>query len=59
MTFKIGDVVRLKSGGPLMTLSYIKSSESVGCVWFNQETHAYEPKYFDFKAEMLKSVDLK
>ncbi len=35
--FKIGRVVRLKSGGPWMTVCYILTNDRVGCHWFNQE----------------------
>ncbi len=31
--FKVGDVVRLKSGGPLMTIESIKD-EDLNCIWF-------------------------
>ena len=31
--FKVGDVVELKSGGPHMTVSYIKD-DSCDCLWF-------------------------
>jgi uncharacterized protein YodC (DUF2158 family) len=31
---KVGDVVRLKAGGPRMTVEAIHSEGTVGCVWF-------------------------
>ncbi len=32
---KIGDVVKLKSGGPIMTIHFIdKSGGSINCQWF-------------------------
>jgi uncharacterized protein YodC (DUF2158 family) len=39
MEFKIGDLVRLKSGGPLMTVEEVGEramigGEAVWCVWF-------------------------
>ena len=33
---KTGDLVRLKSGGPVMTVSFI-ASQTVGCDWFDEE----------------------
>jgi uncharacterized protein YodC (DUF2158 family) len=38
--FKVGDVVRLKSGGPPMTVTSVESGEDevgyvVFCIWFN------------------------
>jgi len=35
MRWKIGDVVRLKSGGPSMTLQAIVPSGGVVCSWFD------------------------
>ena len=38
MEFKVGDVVRLKSGGPSMTVKDAESSPgTVECVWFAGE----------------------
>ena len=37
MAFKIGDTVRLKSGGPLMTVASIGTAgghPNVDCIWF-------------------------
>jgi uncharacterized protein YodC (DUF2158 family) len=36
-TFKAGDVVQLKSGGPLMTVNFVESDGDVqvaACSWF-------------------------
>lgn len=35
--FKIGDVVQLKSGGPLMTVQKVRTDE-VDCMWFDGNT---------------------
>lgn len=34
--FKPGDVVRLKSGGPKMTVEFVRGNE-VNCIWFGSE----------------------
>ncbi|TIT45297.1 MAG: DUF2158 domain-containing protein, partial [Mesorhizobium sp.] len=36
-TFKTGDVVKLKSGGPKMTVSDGAASGMYLCHWFNKE----------------------
>lgn len=33
---KIGDLVRLKSGGPVMTVSYVGTT-NIKCTWFKGE----------------------
>lgn len=38
MEFKVGDTVRLKSGGPVMAVDFLRtdgSVDSVGCCWFD------------------------
>ncbi len=37
MDFKPGDIVKLKSGGPKMTVSEIIEDEEVICKWFVQD----------------------
>ena len=43
MIFKVGDVVRLKSGGAMMTVSKLFKSpewrEMVQCTWFEPKEH--------------------
>ncbi|GAA0757993.1 DUF2158 domain-containing protein [Ideonella azotifigens] len=33
-TFKPGDVVRLKAGGPKMVVEYVQDDRKLACVWF-------------------------
>ena len=55
MAFQIGDTVRLKSGGPLMTVDNIDVGDdteaTVTCIWF-EET---ESKERQFKASTLEA----
>lgn len=57
-TIKQGDVLRLRSGGPLMTVRWIfninhdKPSDSsipnnmfVKCIWFDEQNHLQEAKF--------------
>lgn len=59
--FKVGDVVKLKSGSPKMTISSIEN-KICNCVWFEQSSkmedsfsqellEKYEPGSFSFKVE--------
>lgn len=55
--FRVGDVVQLKSGGPIMTVVEITSAngrDTVQCRWFAGP----EEKSSSFSAETLKSADL-
>jgi uncharacterized protein YodC (DUF2158 family) len=38
-TFKIGDLVQLKSGGPVMTVEKVFSEGGVRCTWFSGAKH--------------------
>ncbi len=50
---KVGDVVQLKSGGPLMTVSDIDNDE-VYCNWFDKNNKLVENS---FRLLQLKIVD--
>lgn len=34
--FEVGDVVRLKSGGPLMTVQQATYADNIVCTWFGE-----------------------
>lgn len=53
-TFQIGEVVRVKSGGPAMTIEYITDSYNIKCVWFNKRQKL---KRGEFKSSTLKFSD--
>lgn len=60
MTFEIGDVVELKSGSPLMTVTLIGDvnddfdKNSIYCVWFTGTSR--ESAHFDYRT--LKKVNI-
>lgn len=43
--FNIGDTVRLKSGGPVMTVKVIKDTDAVITVWFPDEKQPVEHQF--------------
>lgn len=55
MNFKKGDIVRLKSGGPLMTVGDI-AQERVECFWFNHVSSEWTVQSYVFRQELLKSA---
>jgi len=59
MTFKVGDVVKLKSGGPLMTVANPNATAGghavIGCTWFDGKT----PHAEMFPAETLEIANPK
>jgi len=56
MQFKAGDVVQLKSGGPLMTVTEVgidtSGTPEVWCTWFA----GTEQKHGHFPAETVKAI---
>ncbi|NRA53025.1 MAG: DUF2158 domain-containing protein [Gammaproteobacteria bacterium] len=55
--FKIGDVVRLKSGGPLMTVQSIWEDGQYQCAWFVDSKSPLLSSEM-FQPETLKQVNL-
>ncbi|MFA5849925.1 MAG: DUF2158 domain-containing protein [Bacteroidales bacterium] len=47
--FKVGDTVKLKSGGPIMTINEINGNE-ISCQWFDKK----EVKGITLSKEVLK-----
>jgi len=56
-TFKTGDVVKLKSGGPKMTVSDGAASGMYLCHWFNREGDVWIPQHAGFKPDQLVAAD--
>jgi uncharacterized protein YodC (DUF2158 family) len=58
MAFKIGDVVQLKSGGPIMTVTGFgkdnNANERVNCTWFDDKDNEKNGAY---PAEALQKYD--
>ena len=55
MNFTIGDVVMLKSGGPMMTVKSIEGEELL-CVFFAEETEQFREERFAHP--LLVAVDM-
>jgi uncharacterized protein YodC (DUF2158 family) len=45
-TFKNGDVVQLKSGGPKMTVNGSMANGSLHCVWFDKDLNVSNANFF-------------
>lgn len=62
MNFNIGDTVRLKSGGPLMTVEQIgrraySEDEAVWCIWFEQDGHRQLVQRDTFPPQSLEKAE--
>jgi uncharacterized protein YodC (DUF2158 family) len=54
--FQVGDLVRLKSGGPKMTIASPAEGEVYQCFWFNQIGFEYTRQSGEFRAEALRRL---
>ncbi|ESX31952.1 DUF2158 domain-containing protein [Mesorhizobium sp. M1060] len=55
-TYKAGDIVQLKSGGPDMTVSSEVGGGDLICKWFNQDIATWTPQQAIFKPAELKKA---
>lgn len=55
-SFKVGDVVLLKSGGPSMTVSHVAPDGSLLCVWFPDQSSVKTASEL-FVAAVLQSAN--
>ena len=44
--FKAGDQVKLKSGGPVMTVVSYEENKQYKCTWFDDEKRVYQMRLF-------------
>jgi uncharacterized protein YodC (DUF2158 family) len=58
LKFKIGDIVRLLSGGPRMTVDAVESVHHVYAVWFAGEKHE-RARFHEDTIELAKDVPSK
>lgn len=57
MAFKLGDIVQLKSGGPVMTVvSDAGNDNKIDCQWFNEDRSRYELASGRFDPAALKEI---
>ncbi|HSR74783.1 MAG TPA: DUF2158 domain-containing protein [Sulfurovum sp.] len=54
--FKVGDLVQLKSGGPVMTIKEISGAESILCVWF-KDVELVSDNFFQETLEIFKAIE--
>ena len=57
MSYKVGDVVQLRAGGPLMTVHEVHSNHAtpIVCTWFDKGHTAH---YANYAAEALRAGDV-
>ncbi|HEY4292070.1 YodC family protein [Luteibacter sp.] len=56
--FKKGDVVQLKSGGPVMTVYDILGSGRVGCEWFDSKEQHQDKSFNSETLEHWKPASI-
>ena len=56
MKFSIGDIVQLKSGGPLLTVGAVEDKARIHCVYYSEDVGEF--RSHDFPAGVLVHVDI-
>jgi uncharacterized protein YodC (DUF2158 family) len=54
--FTVGDVVKLKSGGPEMTIDYICTNTDCNCKWFNKDNDVKEHRFVSTTINSLEPI---
>ena len=47
MAFLPGEIVQLKSGGPLMTIVKVEDAKQITCMWYAQEQGEFRTQVFE------------
>jgi uncharacterized protein YodC (DUF2158 family) len=47
--FKKGDVVKLKSGSPSMTVEEVHKNGQLSCIWYDKETNTIQGRGFSYE----------
>jgi len=45
MAYSVGDRVKLRSGGPLMTVSQVLDGDNVECAWFDRDDRLQKERF--------------
>jgi uncharacterized protein YodC (DUF2158 family) len=45
MAYSVGDRVKLRSGGPLMTVSQVLDRDNVECAWFDRDDRLQKERF--------------
>lgn len=54
--FKLGDLVQLKSGSPVMTVMPGQDADETKCIWYNEDLHRFDYAEFDPACLVLTTV---
>ena len=54
-TFEIGDVVKLNSGSPSMTVTYLRDDGKISCYWYSKDKSAFN--FDSFPAPALTKAE--
>jgi uncharacterized protein YodC (DUF2158 family) len=54
--FKKGDTVKLKSGGPKMTIEFITCFDTIMCVWFDKQEHKQKGTFYEEALEYIGEI---
>lgn len=56
MSIKVGEIVKLKSGGPVMTVAKKLSTTELSCVWFDSHG-VYQSEIFEEETLVVTEIN--